>query len=466
MPDATRMEPFRADTVLPLAMTTRRQREDALARAGLNLYRLPADVVTIDLLTDSGAGAVSVAQRARMLHGDEAYAGSASFELLRSTLRRLSGFDHVIPVPQGRAAERILCQLLVTAGDVVPANTHFNTTRANVETMGARAVDLPTRAARQPSEPHPFKGDFDVAALREVLAGEVRVPCVVATITDNSGGGQPMSMANLRDVSALCEEAGVPLLLDACRFAENAFLVSQREAAHAGRPADDVARDAFDLADGAWVSAKKDGLSPIGGVLLLRDDELAERSRDLLMLSAGLPSYGGLSGAALEAMAQGFVEALDDAYLAHRVGSIARLAERLEAEGVPTLRPAGGHAAYVDAGALLPHLSGADLPAQALAVEMFLRGGVRCAEVGTVMFGRRLPDGTEEPWSMELLRLAVPRRTYSSDHLEYVVQTAAEVAADRDAVAGLRFASQPAALRHFTATFERLPAPRRVRVTT
>jgi tryptophanase len=451
----TIIEPFRIKMVEPIRSTTRAQREAAAGAAGWNLFRLRAEDVTIDLLTDSGTSAMSSRQWAGMMLGDESYAGSRSWVRFEAVVRDLTGFRHVIPTHQGRAAERILFSLLGGAGKIVPSNTHFDTTRANIEFSGAKAVDLPVSEARQPALVAPFKGDMDVEALGRLLAehGSARVPLVMMTVTNNSGGGQPASLANLRAVRAVCRTHGVPLYLDACRFAENAWFIRQREPGQAGRAPREIAREMFSLADGCTMSAKKDGLSNIGGFLCTNDDRLAKAEKDLLILTEGFPTYGGLAARDLEAMAVGLEEALDPDYLAYRAASIAYLAQRLDAAGVPIVKPPGGHAVFLDAAAFLPHVPAHEYPGQALAVELYLHGGIRSCEIGTVMFGRPTPHGPDVPAALELVRLAIPRRAYTQSHIDYVLEAVVEVFERRESLRGYRILEQPEQLRHFTARF-------------
>jgi tryptophanase len=448
----TIIEPFRIHSVEPIAMTTRGERQDELARAGYNLFNVPGPRVVIDLLTDSGTGAMSSAQWAGLQLGDESYAGSASWFRFRDAVRELFPFTHVIPTHQGRAAEKILFSALAAPGKTIPNNTHFDTTRANVEFTGAEALDLPIPEALVPSSRHPFKGNMDVEALQRVLA-ERDVPAVFMTLTNNSGGGQPVSMENLRAVRELCSE--VPLYLDACRFAENAWFVKLREDGYADTPVPDIVREMASLADGMTMSAKKDPLGNIGGWLALNDDELAEQCRNLLVLTEGFPTYGGMAGRDMDALAQGLREAIDEDYLRYRIRSTAYLGEALDAAGIPVVLPVGGHAVYIDARALLPHIPPLEYPGQALAVALYLEGGIRGCEIGTVMFGRR-PDGTEEAASMDLVRLAIPRRTYTQSHVDFVIEVCEHVARHASELRGLRIVEEPPALRHFTARFEPL----------
>jgi len=458
MPFHTIIEPFRIHSTQAISFTTPEQREAALQRAGYNLFGLHADEVLIDLLTDSGTGAMSSRQWAAMMDGDESYAGSRSFYRFQDGVRGLTGFKEVIPTHQGRAAERILFSVLVKRGQVVPNNTHFDTTRANIEYCGAEARDLVIPEGRVPATKHPFKGNMDVAALEATIAevGRDRVPLVMVTVTNNSGGGQPVSLANLRAVRAVCDRHGIPLYLDACRFAENAYFIKVREDGCSARPAREIAREMFALADGCTMSAKKDGLANIGGFLAMDDPDVARECRNLLILTEGFPTYGGLAGYDLEAVATGLQEVLDEDYLKYRLRSTAYLAEKAEQAGVPVVQPPGGHAVYLDAKALLPHVPPAEYPAQALAVELYRAGGVRGVEIGSVMFGKPRPGGGEAPAAMELVRLAVPRRTYTQSHVDYVAEVIAEVARRKQQIRGVRIVEQAPWLRHFTARFEPL----------
>jgi tryptophanase len=442
----TIIEPFRIKSVEPLRFTTEEEREDALERVGFNLFGLTAEEVLIDLLTDSGTGAMSAAQWGSIMRGDESYAGSSSFEAFSSAVADITGLPHVIPVHQGRAAERILFAETVKPGDVVPNNTHFDTTRANVEHDGGIAADLPTPEAADTQVEIPFKGNMDVVALEKTLEENPgRVPMVFLTVTNNSIGGQPVSMENVRAVRELCDRFDVPLFLDAARFAENCWFVIEREDGYADKTPREVARELFSHADGVTMSAKKDGLANIGGFLALKDDDLAERCRALLILTEGFPTYGGLAGRDLEAVAQGLQEVLDPAYLRYRVRTAAYLAERCWEAGVPTVRPPGGHAVYLDAGALLPHVPREHFPAQSLAVELYRVGGVRGVEVGSVMFGAAAQH--------ELVRLALPRRVYTQSHVDYVGEVIGAVAEKAGDMGGYRIVEEPPWLRHFTARF-------------
>jgi tryptophanase len=449
----TIIEPFRIHSVEPIRITDRAEREQRLAAADFNLFALRSEDVLVDLLTDSGTGAMSAEQWASLQRGDESYAGSPSWFRFLAAVRELFDFAHVIPTHQGRAAEKILFTVLCGPGCVIPNNTHFDTTRANVEFTGAAAVDLAIAEARTPAVEHPFKGNMDVAALAALLEERAAdVPVVFVTVTNNSGGGQPVSLENLRAVRAVCDRHGVPLFLDACRFAENAWFIREREPGQAGRAVADIVRDMAALADGMTMSAKKDGLANIGGWLAVRDGALAERCRNLLILTEGFPTYGGLAGRDLEAIAQGLREVVDHDYLHYRITSTAYLGDALHAAGVPVVRPIGGHAVYIDAGALLAHVAPLEYPGQALACELYAAGGVRGCEIGTVMFGRR-PDGGEAPAAVELVRLAIPRRTYTQSHIDYVIEVVVGVAARAHELRGMRILEEPAALRHFTARF-------------
>jgi tryptophanase len=449
----TVIEPFRIHSVEPLVMTTAEQRRAAVRAAGYNLFQLRAEDVLIDLLTDSGTGAMSRDQWAGIQRGDESYAGSPSYFRFRDAVRELFPFTHIIPTHQGRAAEKILFTVLGGPGKVVPNNTHFDTTRANVEFTGAEAVDLVVAAAHDPRSDHPFKGNMDVAALERLLQRRAEdVPCVMVTVTNNSGGGQPVSLENLRAVRAVCDAYAKPLFLDACRFAENAWFIRAREPGQEERAVADIVREVASLADGMTMSAKKDPLGNIGGWLAMNDDELALQCRNLLILTEGFPTYGGLAGRDLEALAQGLSEAVDHDYLRYRIRSTGYLGEALHRAGIPVVRPIGGHAVYIDARAFLPHVEPLHYPGQALAVALYETGGVRACEIGTVMFGRR-PDGTEQPAAMDLVRLAIPRRTYTQSHIDYVIEVCERVAARAGELPGYRIVDEPPVLRHFTARF-------------
>ncbi len=448
-------EPFRIKSVEPLHFTSREQRTAALIESGYNPFRLKAEHVLIDLLTDSGTSAMSAAQWGAMHVGDESYAGSASFFKFEQAAREITGFTHILPVHQGRAAERILFGTVCKPGDVIPSNSHFDTTRANIEARGAEALDLLIPEGRRPSADHPFKGNVDLEQLEATILerGAERIPLCMITITNNAGGGQPVSMANIRAVSELCHRHGIPLFLDACRFAENAWLIKQREASYADKSPREIAQEMFSYADGCTFSAKKDGLANIGGFLAMRDDTWAQACTDQLILSEGFSTYGGLAGYDMEAIAIGLQEVLDEKYLEDRIASVAELGNRLLAAGVPIVRPTGGHAVYVDAGAILSHIPPSEYPAWAFSVKLYQEAGIRSVEIGSVAFGRRRPDGTEEPAPIELVRLAIPRRVYTRNHLAYVADAVTYVAERGRAIGGMRIAYQPAAMRHFTARF-------------
>jgi tryptophanase len=450
----TIIEPFRIHSVEPLRLTTREHREQAIRDAGYNLFSLHAEDVLIDLLTDSGTGAMSRDQWAAIQHGDESYAGSPSWHRFAGAVRELFPFRHVIPTHQGRAAEKILFSAVGGPGLAIPNNTHFDTTRANIEFTGAEAVDLVIEEGRRPQSEHPFKGNMDLEALERFLTDRPgTVPLVMVTITNNSGGGQPVSLENLRGVREICDRHGVPLFLDACRFAENAWFIREREPGHGERDVADIVREISSLADGMTMSAKKDPLANIGGWLAMNDDALAERCRNLLILTEGFPTYGGLAGRDLEAIAQGLSEAVEHDYLRYRTRSTAYLGDALHEAGVPVVRPIGGHAVYLDARALLPGIPPLQYPGQSLAVALYEAGGIRGCEIGTVMFGLQ-PDGTERPAAMDLVRLAIPRRTYTQSHVDYAIEVVRSVAARAGELRGMRITSQASALRHFTATFE------------
>lgn len=437
-------------------MTTRAERERYLREAGYNPFLLAADDVLIDLLTDSGTGAMSTGQWAAIMRGDESYAGARSYYRLQAAVRDIFGFECLLPTHQGRAAERILFNTLCKAGDVVPNNTHFDTTRANVESVGAQAVDLPIAEGRRPAVRHPFKGNMDVGALESLIAdvGAQRVPLVMLTITNNSGGGQPVSMENVRAVNAVCARHHIPLYIDACRFAENCWFIREREEGYAKKSPREIARELFSYADGCTMSAKKDGMVNIGGFLAGNDSALARQEARLLILTEGFPTYGGLAGRDLEAMAVGLHEALDEEYLHYRIASTAYLGKRMASAGVPIVQPPGGHAIYIDAAAALPHVPAAQFPGQALVNELYLEGGIRATEIGSVMFGSTNPGTGEETTApMELVRLAIPRRVYTQSHIDYVYEVVESVFARRDAIRGLRIVWQSPPLRHFTARF-------------
>ncbi len=452
----TIIEPFRIHSIQAIDLPDLPKREAALDRAGHNLFGLHADEVIIDLLTDSGTGAMSSEQWAGMMRGDESYAGSRSFFRFENVVKSITGLEEVIPTHQGRAAEKILFSVAVKDGDVVPNNTHFDTTRANVEFQGAEARDLVIPEGLDPAAVLPFKGNMDIERLRATIdeVGVGRIPLVMVTVTNNSGGGQPVSMENLRAVRAVCDEYDLPFYLDACRFAENAWFIKLREDGYEDKTPREIAREMFSLVDGATMSAKKDGLANIGGFLATNDASLAMNARNLLILTEGFPTYGGLAGYDLEAVAVGLEEALDENYLRYRIRSTAYLAETVSDAGVPIVQPPGGHAVYLDAAGLLPHIPPHEYPAQSLAVELYRAGGVRGVEIGTVMFGKRDPDGgPDSPAPMELVRLAIPRRTYTQSHIDYVGEVVIDVASRAESLRGFTMTQQPPWLRHFTARF-------------
>jgi tryptophanase len=451
----TIIEPFRIHSVEPIRLTTEQERQAALEKAGYNLFNLHAEDVIIDLLTDSGTGAMSRDQWAAVQRGDESYAGSPSWYKFLEAVQKLFPFKHVIPTHQGRAAEKILFTVLGGPGKVVPNNAHFDTTRANVEFTHAEAIDV--TPVHDPREMLPFKGNADVEALDRLIAerGKDCVPVVFMTVTNNSMGGQPVSMANLRAVRAVCDRYGLPLFLDACRFAENAWFIKTREPGYGDKPIPDIVHEMASLADGMTMSAKKDGLANIGGWLAMNDDALADACRNMLILTEGFPTYGGLAGRDLEAIAQGLSEVVDEDYLRYRIESTAYLGEALNASGVPVIMPIGGHAVYLDARALLPHINPLQYPGQSLAIALYRAGGIRGCEIGTVMFGRH-PDGSETPAAQDLVRLAIPRRTYTQSHVDYVIEVVQWVARQAGALRGYRIRNEPAQLRHFTARFEPL----------
>jgi tryptophanase len=453
----TIIEPFRIKMVEPIRLTTREERRLLLAAAHLNPFLLPAEAVLIDLLTDSGTSAMSSEQWAGMLRGDESYAGARSWYRFEEVMKDVTGLPHVLPTHQGRASERILFELVGGTGKVVPNNNHFDTTRANVEHSGAEAVDLVIDEGKDPRAAHPFKGNLDPAKLDALIntVGRDRVPLVMVTVTNNSGGGQPVSLANLQAVRAICDRHRLPLFLDACRFAENAYFIKHREPGQRNRAVKAIAREMFDLADGATISAKKDGLTNIGGVLLMRDDELAAKANNLLILTEGFVTYGGLAGRDLEAMAQGFREVLDEDYLHYRVRSVEYLGDGLRRAGVRIIEPPGGHAVYIDAAHFCPHIPPGKFPGQAVVCELYRHAGIRGVEIGSVMFGRTDPaTGETIHPPLQLVRLAIPRRAYTQSHVDYVIEAAGEVFAKRHTLRGLRLTHDPGVLRHFTARFE------------
>ncbi len=446
----TLIEPFRIKCVEPIRQTTPEERAEIVRAAGYNLFQLNAADVLIDLLTDSGTSAMSSEQWSAIMRADESYAGSPSFYRLDRTVREITGYKHVLPVHQGRAAERILFTIALRPGQIVPSNTHFDTTRANIEFLAATALDLPVPEAEDTQRVADFKGNMDVAALEALIAreGKEKIPLIMLTVTNNSSGGQPVSMANVRAVRAIANQYGIPLYLDACRFAENSWFVREREAEYRCRTPREIAREMFDLADGCLFSAKKDAFANIGGLLCFNDDSINPKLSDLLILTEGFPTYGGLAGRDLEAMAVGLDEVLDPDYLRYRIASTSYLGRHIAEAGVPIVQPPGGHAIYIDAGRMLPQIPPHEFPAQSLAIELYRHGGIRTVEIGSVMFGANARH--------ELLRLAIPRRVYTQSHIDYVIEAILEVAERRDKLRGYRILEEPPHLRHFTARFEPL----------
>ncbi len=449
----TIIEPFRIKSVEPLKFTTRTERERILQKAAYNVFAIPAEDVLIDLLTDSGTGAMSAQQWAGMMQGDESYAGARSFYRFQEVVQQITGFPYVIPTHQGRAAERILFTIAGGKGKIIPSNTHFDTTRANIELTGAEAVDLLCAEGKQPATLADFKGNMDVEALDALIreVGPERIPLCMLTVTNNSGGGQPVSMANIRAVKAVLDQYGIPLFLDACRFAENAYFIKQREPGYQSKSVLEIAREMFSYADGCTMSAKKDGLSNTGGFLAFRDAQWAQQAREVLIVTEGFPTYGGLAGRDLEAVAQGLLEVLDEHYLRYRIRSVEYLGERLQRIGIPIVQPPGGHAIYIDARAVVPHIPPEQFPGQAIVCAFYLEGGVRTVEIGSLMFGKTDAAGNHIAPPLELVRLAIPRRVYTQSHIDYVIEVAAQVYQKREQLRGFRIIEQPRFLRHFTA---------------
>ncbi|MDX9718525.1 MAG: tryptophanase [Thauera sp.] len=447
----TLIEPFRIKSIEPIRMTTRAERERLLDEARLNPFRLRAEDVLIDWLTDSGTGAMSSRQWGAIMEGDESYAGARSFYRLQAVIRELTGMEHFMPTHQGRAAEKVLFTAACKQGDVVPNNCHFDTTRANLEYLGVEALDLVIPEGLQPALIHPFKGNIDLDRVEHLLRtrGD-RIPFGMITVTNNTGGGQPVSMANMRAYSELLRRHGKPLIMDVCRFAENAMFIKMREPGYTDVPVKAIVQEMFSLADGCTMSAKKDGMVNIGGFIVLRDEQWMDAVRNMLILTEGFPTYGGLAGRDLEALAVGLQEGIDEDYLRYRLRTAEYLGERLEAAGVGIVRPTGGHAVYIDARSILPDMPIEHYPAWALCNALYLQGGIRGVEIGSVMFGKRREDGSETYHSMELVRLAFPRRMYTQSHFDYAAEVIAEVKEDARNIRGVRIVKQPPFLRHFT----------------
>jgi tryptophanase len=450
----TIIEPFRIKSVEPIRMTTREEREKYIEDAYYNLFTLHSDDVLIDLLTDSGTSSMSARQWGAMMQGDESYAGSPSFYRFKQAVDKLMPFKYLIPTHQGRAAESILFTIVADASHSIPNNTHFDTTRANVEAQGAEAIDLVIAEGRDPESNHPFKGNMDIEALEKFITtkGPENIPVCMLTVTNNSGGGQPVSMENIRQTREVCDRYGIPLFIDACRFAENAWFIKQREPGYSDVSVENIVREMFSYADGCTMSAKKDGLANSGGWLAMNNEDWAVECRNRLILTEGFPTYGGLTGRDLDAIAIGLEEVVQEDYLHYRIASTQYVARHIAEAGVPIMQPAGGHAVYIDANRFLPHIPPLQYPGQSLAVELYRHGGIRGCEIGTAMFGLQ-PDGTEIPARMDLVRLAIPRRTYTQSQMDYVVEVVQEVFEYRDSMRGMKFTRQPKALRHFTGRF-------------
>ena len=455
----TIIEPFRIKSVEPLRFTTRPQREEILKAAGYNLFNIHADDVLIDLLTDSGTSAMSARQWGGMIEGDESYAGSRSFYQLEQVVKDLTGFRHFIPTHQGRAAEKILFSIMGGQGKIIPNNTHFDTTRANIEVSGAKAIDLLPPEGIDPRIRADFKGNMDLKGLEDLIRqnGPERIPLVMLTVTNNSNAGQPVSMENIRKTAELSHRYGIPFFLDACRFAENAYFIKMRESGYEKTSVRDIAREMFSYADGCTMSGKKDGLVNMGGFLALNDDNLAQQARNILVVTEGFPTYGGLAGHDLQAFAIGLDEVLEEDYLKYRIRSVTYLGEHLTELNIPIFQPPGGHAIYLDAGAFLPHIPAHEFPGQALACELYLSGGIRSCEIGSVMFGKTdSATGKFLPATLEMVRLAIPRRVYTKSHIDYVIECIGNVFSQRNKLKGMRIVYEPPVLRHFTAVFEPL----------
>ena len=454
----TIIEPFKIKSVEPIRFTTREEREEILKKSGYNPFMIHADDVLIDLLTDSGTSAMSAKQWAGIMEGDEAYAGSKSFYRFEAAVNKITGMKLVIPTHQGRAAEKILFSIIGGPGKYIPNNTHFDTTRANIEFTGAEAVDFLNEIGKHPEQRADFKGNMDIEKLETFIKekGVENIPVCMLTVTNNSGGGQPVSMQNIRDVKEVCKKYNIPLFLDACRFAENAYFIKKREKGYQDKSALEIAQEMFSYADGVTMSAKKDALVNIGGFLAMNDEELAMKCRNLLIVTEGFPTYGGLAGRDLEAVAQGLEEVLDEHYLEYRLRSVEYLGERIVAAGVPIIEPPGGHAIYIDAKRFLPNIPPDQYPGQSIVCELYLEGGVRAVEIGSVMFGKYGKDGKLIPAMMELVRLAIPRRVYTQSHVDYLIEIILEVFKNRDKLEGYKITYETPLLRHFTARFEPL----------
>jgi len=454
----TIIEPFKIKSVEPIKFTTKEERAKLLQEAFYNVFLLKAEDVLIDLLTDSGTSAMSSKQWSGIMDGDEAYAGSKSFYRFEETVRKITGFKHIIPTHQGRAAEKILFTIIGGPGKYIPNNTHFDTTRANVEFTGAEAIDLLNEVGKNPSEKADFKGNMDIEALEKFINEKKpeNIPCVMITVTNNSGGGQPVSMQNIKDVRKICDKYGLPLIIDACRFAENAYFIKKREKGYQNKSLIEIAQEMFSYADGATMSAKKDALVNIGGFLALNDDDLAMKCRNLLIVTEGFVTYGGLAGRDLEAIAQGLLEVLDEHYMQYRIRSVEYLGENLLKAGVPIVEPPGGHAIYIDAKRMLPHIPPEQFPGQSLVCELYIEGGIRSVEIGSVMFGKYDKNGKHIAPPMELVRLAIPRRVYTQSHIDYVIEAIDEVNKKKNELKGFRIIYEAPMLRHFTAKFEKI----------
>lgn len=452
----TIIEPFRVKTVEPIRMTSVEERQQLIEEAHYNIFYLRSEDVIIDLLTDSGTSAMSTAQWSALMKGDESYAGSPSFYRFESAIKELMPFKHIIPTHQGRAAEAILSSIVAGEGKIIPNNTHFDTTRANFEATGSKAVDLVIEEGLDPALLHPFKGNMDIERLEELLNGEAEnIPLVMLTITNNAGGGQPVSMANIRASKEVCEKYGKPLFIDSCRFAENAYFIKLREEGYENTTVKEIVREMFSYADGMTMSAKKDAFSNIGGWLALNDDDWAIQARTRLVITEGFPTYGGLSGRDLECIAAGLKEIIDEDYLRYRIRSIQYISEKLDEMGVPVVKPAGGHAVFIDAKKMLPHILPLQYPGQALTIALYITGGIRSVEIGSFMFGRQ-PDGSEVAAPMELVRLAMPRRVYTQSQADYLIECFELVQQDANELRGMKIIYEPPALRHFTAKLEPL----------